>query len=72
MDAQNAIVMPEKRIPCCSTAEQKEYVIEADCMYDRERFEWVPTRWQCGCCHAEVQRTDTECWHCRSKLRRGN
>lgn len=51
---------------------QKEYDIEADCMYDREHFEWVTTGWQCGCCHAQVQRTDTECWHCKSKLRRKN
>ena len=49
--------------------EIKEYEIVEDCMFDREYGTWVPTIWQCECCHAKVKKTDTECWHCRSKLK---
>ena len=50
--------------------EEKEYEIEEDCMWDRERMEYVTTMYQCGCCHAKVEKNDTICWHCRSKLSR--
>jgi len=56
----------EKLLP---KSEQKEYEIEEDCAWDREYFEWVPTKWQCGCCHERVKKTDTVCWNCRSKLK---
>lgn len=49
-------------------ANEEVFEIYEDCMWSREYFEWVPTRWLCGCCHADVDRTDTKCWHCNSKL----
>ena len=49
--------------------DNKIYEIVEDCMYDRERFEWIPTIWQCSCCHATVSKTDDRCWHCRAKLK---
>ena len=48
--------------------ENKTYEIDVDCMWDREYMEWVPTIYQCGCCHVRVNKTDTICPHCRSKL----
>ena len=48
--------------------DDKSYPIESDCMWDKEYFVWRPTVWKCGCCHVQVKPTDTQCWHCRSKL----
>lgn len=52
--------------------EEKEYEIKEDCAWDREYMRYVPTVYQCGCCHAKVNKNDTMCWHCRSKLKPKN
>lgn len=49
-------------------SEDREYKICYECMWDREYFEWVPTRWCCECCGANVTRTATKCWRCGCKL----